>query len=248
MNVGNLLKRIKLSELVRRPETRLAAIFLVLLGLIWAFLGIAEAVGEHETRRFDRAILRLFRRGPDLAHVVGPDWVQTAAQQLTALGSGSVMLVLTLIIAGYLMLSNHFRHAFQVVAATSGGALLGWIMKLIYQRPRPEIVPRLSHVDSWSFPSGHANIAMIVYLTLGILLARYSSTGLQKIYVMAVAGVLVLVVGWTRVALGVHYPSDVLAGWTLGFSWALLVWLGSNAWETWRARRSPGDAESDDVI
>lgn len=214
-----------------RPRLKLAGFFLALLALAGIFFGIAAALGSSGLLGFDRAILEFFRQGEDPSRIIGPSAIQTVTQQATDIGSGTVMAMWSGLILGYMLLDRQWSHAAQLALAAGGGAALGWGFKQFYQRPRPEIVPRLGEVHSWSFPSGHANLSMIIFLTLGVFIARYSRTRLQKIYVMAVAVGLVLFIGWSRIALGVHYPSDVLAGWTLGAGWALIVWFLSDLWE-----------------
>ncbi len=220
----------------QRPETRVVGALLVLVGLIWAFLELGEEVGEKETLSFDDAILLFFRRGPHHGHIIGPDWMRTVATQVTALGSAPVIVLLVLIVIGYLVLSRHVVRAVEVTLASFGGALIGLGLKAIYVRPRPTLVPRLVSVSNWSFPSGHSTISAVVYLTLGVLIARFATTRRQRIYAISVACLISFLVGWTRIALGVHYPTDVLAGWTVGLAWALFSWLIVNAWENWKAR------------
>jgi undecaprenyl-diphosphatase len=112
-----------------------------------------------------------------------------------------------------------------VFAASGGGWLLNNALKLVFARPRPAIVPHLHEVMSPSFPSGHAMTSAAVYLTLGALLMHISKGRLTKIYCMTIAMLATLLIGSTRVYLGVHYPTDVLAGWLIGMSWALMCWL-----------------------
>ena len=99
------------------------------------------------------------------------------------------------------------------------------LLKLGFARPRPELVSHLVNVNSFSFPSGHATMATITYLTLGVLLARVQKRRHMKLYLLAVASILALLVGFTRVYLGVHWPTDVIAGWCVGTAWALGCWL-----------------------
>ena len=106
-----------------------------------------------------------------------------------------------------------------------GGAILTNLLKNVFARPRPDLVDHLVAVHSMSFPSGHAMGAAATFLTLGALLARTERKKVVRGYIFAVAGLLTLMVGFSRVFLGVHYPTDVLAGWTLGAAWALLCWM-----------------------
>src|SRR5207245_2521008 len=112
-----------------------------------------------------------------------------------------------------------------VVLATAGGGALSAGLKWWFGRKRPEIVPHLVNVGSASFPSGHSMLALVTYLTLGALLARFVARRRSRTYCVAVSLLLALLVGLSRVYLGVHYPTDVLAGWSAGLAWALPCWL-----------------------
>src|SRR5207302_4145258 len=112
-----------------------------------------------------------------------------------------------------------------LLVATLGGFLISGLLKNHYERPRPAVVPHLSYVYSSSFPSGHSMLSAVIYLTLGSLLARLAERRRLKIYCVAVAMLLTFLVGVSRVYLGVHYPTDVLAGWAAGLAWAVLCWL-----------------------
>jgi undecaprenyl-diphosphatase len=129
------------------------------------------------------------------------------------------------VIAVYLWLVGKTRLMIFTLAATIGGALVSFGLKSAFSRPRPEIVPHLTHVYTSSFPSGHSMISAVVYLTLGSLLAAIMPNLKLKVYVLAVAIILTVFVGISRIYLGVHYPTDVLAGWLAGLVWALLCWL-----------------------
>jgi undecaprenyl-diphosphatase len=118
-----------------------------------------------------------------------------------------------------------YRTALFVFLASAGGWLLNDSLKTLFGRPRPAVVPHLHEVMSLSFPSGHAMTSAAVYLTLGALLMHISARRITKIYCMGVAMLATLLIGSTRVYLGVHYPTDVLAGWLMGMSWALFCWL-----------------------
>jgi undecaprenyl-diphosphatase len=134
-------------------------------------------------------------------------------------------------VAGFLLLQGAWRIAVFVVVASSGGWLLNHVLKELFGRARPDVVPHLREVLTLSFPSGHAMTSAAVYLTLGALLMRISKRRLTKFYCMGAAMLLTALVGASRVYLGVHYPTDVLAGWLLGLSWALLCWLVERALE-----------------
>jgi undecaprenyl-diphosphatase len=169
----------------------------------------------------DRAILRAFRSAADPALPIGPPWVVEAMTDLTAFGGAAGLLLVTAAAIGYLLVARRPRTALFVLAATGGGTALAKLIKLAYDRPRPTLVPHLVDVATASFPSGHATDSAIVYLTLGALLARGVPERAIRVYILSVAIVLTLAIGVSRIYLGVHWPSDIVAGWTLGAAWAL---------------------------
>ena len=146
-------------------------------------------------------------------------------RDITALGGVTVTTLMTLVAAGFLVLSGKRHAALFVVVSIAGAALLSSGIKLGFERPRPDLVPHGVEVYTASFPSGHATGAAATYLTLGALLARFQSRRRLKVYLLSLAVLLTVLIGLSRLYLGVHWPSDVLAGWTLGASWALLCWL-----------------------
>ena len=216
-----------------RDRTELAflvgALWLVLLVL--GFAWVSDLVIAGETKDFDERVLRALRRADDPALPIGPAWLRGAALDITALGSASVLGLVVAAIAGFMLLQGLSRTALFVVVASAGGWLINSLLKEIFQRPRPDIVPHLRDVMTLSFPSGHAMTSAAVYLTLGAMLMRVADRRATKIYCMAVAMLLAVLVGLSRVYLGVHYPTDVLAGWLAGLSWALLCWLLERAIE-----------------
>ena len=163
-------------------------------------------------------------------------------RDITALGGVTVTTLMTLGAAGFLLLSGKRGAALFVVVSIAGAALLSSGMKLGFERPRPDLVPHGVEVYTASFPSGHATGAAATYLTLGALLARFQSRRRLKVYLLSIAVLLTVLIGLSRLYLGVHWPSDVLAGWTLGASWALLCWLV--AWQLQRRGKVEDDAEA----
>jgi len=148
-------------------------------------------------------------------------------RDLTALGSNVVLLIFTSAVAGFLAVRRQSHALALVVVSTGGGFLLAQALKLVFARPRPDLVPHLAKVYSSSFPSGHSMFSAVVYLTLGALLSQLVEERAIKIYFLAVACFLTFVVGLSRVYLGVHYPTDVLAGWAAGLAWAVLCWMAA---------------------
>ena len=214
------------SVAVREPNiitlrTRVVLAAVAFLG----FLLLAMGVAGDRTQRFDDAVLRALRRQENPAIPIGPEWLNEAARDMTSLG-GTVILVLVVgITAGFLGVARRWRHLWLVLAASWGGLLLTGLLKAAFDRPRPTVVPRLVPVSSPSFPSGHAILAAVVYLTVGTLVAQLFGHRRERTYVLSVAVGLAVLIGLTRLYLGVHYPTDVLAGLLVGFSWALTMGL-----------------------
>jgi undecaprenyl-diphosphatase len=191
---------------------------------IFTFVQIVDGVKEGETRTFDEWLLLELRRADDPGRPIGPGWLPEAGRDLTALGSTVVLVLVVASVVGLLILQRKLHMAWLVVAASVGGVILSTVMKEAFARERPNVVPHLMDVFTPSFPSGHAMMSAAVYLTLGALLAR-SVTGWQsRVFCVFIAVVLTVLVGISRVYLGVHYPTDVLAGWTAGAIWAMLCW------------------------
>lgn len=201
----------------------------VVVGGVWAFVELADEVIEGETEAIDRWMLLSMREAGDLADPVGPVWFEEAVRDITALGSTAVLTLATVFVLGYLCISRKFHAALFVLAAAGGGTLLTIAMKAFFARPRPDFVPALTEVGTASFPSGHAQLSATIYLTLGVLLARLAPGVRRRLYIIGAAIVLTFIVGLSRIYLGVHYPSDVLGGWTAGIAWALACWLAARA-------------------
>jgi undecaprenyl-diphosphatase len=213
----------------RRPRDRQELSILVgavvILALIWIFATLAGEVMEGDTRQFDEWVLGALRQHADPGQLRGPRWLASGAQDLTALGSPTVLGLTVLAVTGYLFLHGLYRNGTFIFVASVGGWVLNWLLKAAFARSRPDIVPHLREVMTSSFPSGHALTSAAVYLTLGTLLMRIAEGRLAKYYCIAIAMLLTFLVGSSRVFLGVHYPTDVVAGWLIGMSWALLCWV-----------------------
>lgn len=209
-------------NLARREIMPLAILFSTGL-LLLAFAEIADDVGEGDTRAFDERLL-LALRMRDLADPIGPRWFEQSVADITALGGFAVLALLTLLAIGYLLALKKWGGALLLLIATLGGAALSEGMKLGFNRPRPDLVAHVVETTSMSFPSGHAMLSAATYLTLGALLARAQERRRLRGYVMGAAILITLLIGLSRVYLGVHWPTDVLGGWCLGAAWAMLCW------------------------
>jgi undecaprenyl-diphosphatase len=200
-------------------------VFLLIAASLWAFAEIAGEVIAGDSLEFDRSVLMALRTPGDLGDPLGPLWFEHAVRDITALGGTVVLALITIAVVGFLMIERKRRTIAFLLLAVLGGTLLTPLLKAGFDRPRPDFIPHGQFVDSGSFPSGHSMNAAIVYLVLGTILAQAHRSRSVKIYVISAAIVITALVGLSRIYLGVHYPTDVLAGWTLGAGWALLCWL-----------------------
>jgi undecaprenyl-diphosphatase len=234
--------RTRILALVRKhhPDSFVLVLFLIIAAALFAFLKLASEVAEGDTEAFDRWVLQALRGAADPTAPIGPDWLRRTMVDLTALGGTPVLTLIVIVVAAYLVAARKVATAAFVVAAVSGGGLASTLLKLVFARTRPDIVGQLVEVHSASFPSGHALNSAVTYLTLGALLARTESARWMRIYVMAVAMSLTLMIGCSRVYLGVHWPSDVIAGWCFGAAWALLCSLAARALQRRRAIEPEG--------
>ena len=193
--------------------------------LVLVFLKLASAVMGGETLAFDRAIVHGFRKADDPSRPIGPAWIESALLDVTALGGPTIITLTVLAIVGFLLLQARYHSAIAIMLTAASGEVLNAALKSAFMRPRPDVVPHLRAAFETSFPSGHAMQSAIIYLTLGAMLMRLSERRLTKIYCCTVAMLATGLVGVSRVYLGVHYPTDVLAGWIVGLFWASVCWL-----------------------
>lgn len=224
-----------------RDEIGLVIALVVIAGGILAFLRLADVVGEGESEAFDRALLLLFRDPANLAQGPGPGWLPGVMRDITALGGFAVLTLIVVVTAVYLVLVGKRASALFVVLAVMGGTLLSHGLKMFFDRPCPDLIPQAPVELTASFPSGHAMISAVTYLTLGVLLTRLDAPRRVHAYFLTVAVVMTVMIGISRIYLGVHWPTDVLAGWCLGAAWALFCWLVA----LWLQRRGQMDRAKD---
>ena len=191
----------------------------------WVFAEVAEDVAEGSTAAIDRALLLMMRDPNDASLMLGPGWFQEMMRDFTGLGGFGILFLATLSAIGFLLLEGKWHAALLLLFAVLGGLLLSTLLKAGFDRPRPDLVPHGSIVTSASFPSGHSTLSAVVYLTIGALIARFRPNPRVKVYVLMLAAGVALIVGASRVYLGVHWPTDVLAGWAIGSAWALFCWF-----------------------
>jgi undecaprenyl-diphosphatase len=223
------LRRLALSEI-----GAVIAIGIAALGAL-AFKMIADEALEGDTHAFDTSILMALREPGDAENPIGPDWLADVMADVTALGGNAVLTLLVVGVVVYLLSVGKRGTALLVGGAVGSGAILSTFLKLGFDRPRPDLVAHLAHAYSSSFPSGHAMLSAVTYLTLGVLLARAHERRRTKIIVMTYGVTLTVLIGLSRIYLGVHWPTDVMAGWALGTAWAALWWL--IAWQLQRRGR-----------
>jgi len=202
----------------------LLIVFVMIAGTL-AFISIADEVREGDVQHIDELILRSLRHDNDLSTPRGPHWLNGVMRDITALGGITVIFSLTMVVLGFLLLQRHYRTMVLIGATSLGGLLLVTILKFLIARDRPDIVPPLMIEHTPSFPSGHSMMSAVVYLSLAVLLARIQSTISLRIYIILIALLLTFLIGISRIYLGVHYPTDVLSGWSVGLAWASFCWF-----------------------
>jgi undecaprenyl-diphosphatase len=220
-------------QTARASDTWLLISILAIAALLFVFGLIAGEVVEGKPLAFDRAVLLAFRDTANASVPIGPPWLREAARDVTSLGSTIVLGIILFAVVGYLLLDRKRAAAWLMLGAVLGGVALNSSLKFVFARPRPDFVIPAVQVFTASFPSGHAALSAITYLTLGAILARTHPAARIRIYLMSVAALVTGLVGLSRVYLGVHYPTDVLAGWCVGAAWAMGCW----ALMTWLQRR-----------
>jgi undecaprenyl-diphosphatase len=205
------------------------------------FVEIASEVREGETQAFDDAVIRWM----EAQHTPALDATMI---EITALGTGTVVLMIVVIAALFLTLSARKYSAILLVVAASGGLLLNGVLKLGFDRPRPSIFIPAVHAVSSSFPSGHAMSSAIVYGTVAYLAARLHRRRWARWLVMAFAFLVIVLISLSRMYLGVHYPSDVVAGVIIGLAWAAFCMAALEAVQRFRQRRGSRIPEEEETI
>ena len=220
-----VFRSVKIRGISLIPAIELGTLISIIIvaGGALLFSELVEII-EGEPKAFDRWILLALRNPGNLSDPIGPAWVEIMFRDVTGLGGAAVLTFMIVAVAGFLLVDGKRAAAVFVVVSVAGGVLLSTILKLAFVRPRPAIVPHLVPVSTASFPSGHAMLSAVVYLTLGALLCRLEGPLGLRIYVLSVAIFLTFIVGLSRMYLGVHWPTDVLAGWCAGAAWATLCW------------------------
>ena len=215
------LKRLEIGALISLMAVSAA---------IWAFLALADEVGEGDSASIDTRLLLMLRDPGNPTDPIGPRGFEEAMRDMTALGGVTFLTLVTVIAFVGLMFYRKRRQAWVFLSVVALAELSADLLKGVFDRPRPDLVPHGSYVYSFSFPSGHSTMSAVVFLTLAGLLSSLEPKRRAKAFIFAVAVLLVIAVGFSRVYLGVHWPTDVLGGWTLGAAWALVARLALGAW------------------
>ncbi|MGH6964818.1 MAG: phosphatase PAP2 family protein [Phenylobacterium sp.] len=211
-------------NLLRRIESRALVLVIGLSGALWGFFNVASEVNEGDTAALDRQILLALRNPANPSDPIGSRSFEEAMRDVTGLGGFTVVTLVTVVAVLAFLMHGRRRHAFVLAGTVLLAELSSDIAKTFYNRPRPDLVPHGSYVYSASFPSGHSTMAAATYLTLAVLVASLEPNRATKAMVFVLALALIVAIGFSRVYLGVHWPSDVLAGWSLGAAWALAGW------------------------
>lgn len=219
-----------------RAELVLLGALALVAAAITLFTGLTEDVLEGDFQAFDQAVLDSVRTPGDPGDPVGPQLLEIALTDLTALGAVAVLAVIVTVVSGFLLIRRRPLAVVALLTALGGGVLLSQGLKLLFGRERPPADFQAAEAINASFPSGHAMLSAIVYLTLGALVAKAMPRRRMKAYVMTVAILLTLIVGLSRIYLGVHWATDVLGGWCVGLAWALACWIAVQLIERWHGR------------
>lgn len=234
-----------LQRLLRFAREELGAV--IALGVIWggiaAFIEIADAMTETDGQAFDQRVLDFVRPGPNPADPIGPHWLETAMTDITSLGGLSVLVLFALIATGVLLIQKKPWSALMLAASLAGGLMLSEVMKGVFERGRPPELFRSVETINASFPSGHALLSTVFYLTLGVMLERAFARRRMKIYILTAAVLVALLVGISRVYLAAHWASDVMGGWALGAAWAMVCWLAAYVVQRQAVKRGLGADE-----
>jgi undecaprenyl-diphosphatase len=211
--------------LSRNLELRLLWPALLLCVSVWGFAEIAGEVLEGDARWVDTYVLQALREPGQLGQPIGPVWLREAARDVTALGSPAVLMLTVAAVWGGLMLARERGMAWLALGSASGGLLMAVALKSLFTRSRPDAAFHATVASGYSFPSGHAMMSAVVFLTLSALAARLARQTRVRLYVMGLGCLLSGMVGLSRMYLGVHWLSDVAAGWAAGAAWAMLCWM-----------------------
>lgn len=232
-------------RIARSEIAALTALMVVALGVM-TFIEVADDMTEADGQMFDRQVLHWLQ--PVAGEPRGPWWLHEAAADLTSLGGISVLTLFAVIAFSFLLIQRKRLSALLLVVGLIGGVALSEGLKALFERARPPAAYQAVETINASFPSGHALLSTVFYLTLGVMLTRAFPKRRLKAFVLGAAILTALLIGLTRVYLGAHWASDVIAGWCAGAAWAMALWLVAYAVERRQAVNPKGLHDEDDGI
>jgi undecaprenyl-diphosphatase len=204
----------------------------IAIAFTWAFSEIAQKVRAGSTQGFDDAVMHWMAAHQNKV-------VQSFMLEITSLGTGTVVGMIVFVAGMFLWLNQHKHSAILLIAATLGGLVLDNLLKIGFNRPRPQVFEWGTYAVSSSFPSGHAMSSVIVYGTVAYLAARLQQNVASRILTMAFSALIIVLICSSRLYLGVHYPSDVLAGVIIGLAWAAFCMAVLEAAQLYAKRNAP---------
>lgn len=219
-----------LRRVLQRLELRTLALLAAAGGAVWLFLSLADEVTDGETGEIDRFLIMSLRTPGDPADPVGPRWFEEMMRDVTALGGFTFLTLFVVIAAAALAFYRKRRQAVVLAVSIVLATLANDALKQVFERARPEVVAHGSYVYTHSFPSGHSMLSAATFLTTAAILSSLQTRRRAKVFIFTIAILVTAAVGFSRVYLGVHWPTDVLGGWTLGAAWALLARLVLGLW------------------
>ncbi|WEK41518.1 MAG: phosphatase PAP2 family protein [Candidatus Brevundimonas colombiensis] len=226
MTLSDLRSFLRRILTVARTEIAALTALLVMAGGVLSFIEIADDMTEADGQAFDQHVLALMRPyADDPGRPWGPWWLKEAAADITSLGGISVLGLFALIVIVFLLSQRKWLSSLLLVLGLAGGVALSEGLKAVFERERPPAAMQAVETINASFPSGHALLSTVFYLSVAVMLTRAFPKRRFKAFVLGVGILMALLVGLTRVYLGAHWASDVLAGWAVGAAWAMALWL-----------------------
>ena len=227
MNSQNVIAFLRRALRVARTEfAALGALLVVALGVM-TFIEIADDMTEADGQAFDQAVLGWMQPVPGQPR--GPWWLHEAAGDITSLGGISVLALFAVAAVGFLLIERKRLSALLLTLGLAGGVALSEGLKALFERERQPAAYQAVETLNASFPSGHALLSTVFYLSVAVMMTRAFPQKRLKAYVLGVGMTLAGLVGLTLVYLGAHWASDVMAGWCVGAAWAMALWLVSYA-------------------
>jgi undecaprenyl-diphosphatase len=209
-------------------EARALAVVLVCGLALWGLIYLGGEMREGETLGFDRDLMMALR-APGRPHApIGPPWLPDAMRDVTALGSTALITLATLTASAALLYRKRWGRALVLLLVVVLANASDDLLKVFYNRARPDFAVAGLYIRSQSFPSGHSTASAALWLSLATIAASFEARTDAKVFWFVTAVLAILAVGFSRVYLGAHWPTDVVAGWVLGAMWALIGWAAWN--------------------